>query len=461
MMSAQRIELPSLSAREQASAAWTELYLKWKRRLESWADSLARIWAAHWLLISGGFFILVSTILKWVQFPFSHNLSGLKLSLLHDPGISPHITPFSTVFLGLLVLFGAIFLLRRNTVSLSLAAAVLVLLWAIVPAQIAFREPSMLRRLSYELEVMPVLNVFTKDYLLQNYGSPELVPKRLVLYSAWGRFVAAWSFLRLGWYFFGLGAFLVGAYGLRQLPAARTRTALALLCLPVGALLIILIPPAIGQHYYTDGVFAATVGRNQEAIADFRRAMRWDAWHAQDIDLYATIGQLQKQAGISASSPERHIRRAIELRDVNEYEPAIFEFSRAVEAGGAVGAAAAREIAVTRMTLGLALYHAGGIGAAIKHWELALAEDPSLIYVLPYLARGYYDVGRYQAGIEAANRLANLIKEHYFALANAYSLAGDCYAKLGNDAEARRYYNLSLTADPILNYWALTGLAGE
>jgi tetratricopeptide (TPR) repeat protein len=88
-------------------------------------------------------------------------------------------------------------------------------------------------------------------------------------------------------------------------------------------------------------------------------------------------------------------------------------------------------------------------------------EDPSLIYVLPYLARGYYDVGRYQAGIDAAERLAKLIKKHKYALANAYSTAGDCYAKLGKDAEARRYYSLSLAADPILNYWALTGLAGE
>ena len=42
-----------------------------------------------------------------------------------------------------------------------------------------------------------------------------------------------------------------------------------------------------------------------------------------------------------------------------------------------------------------------------------------------------------------------------------YSIAGDCYAKLGKDTEARRYYNLSLAADPTLNYWALTGLAGE
>ena len=97
---------------------------------------------------------------------------------------------------------------------------------------------------------MPVLNVFTKDYLLQNYGSPELVPKRLVLYSAWGRFVAAWSFLRLGWYCFGLGALLGRCLRHRTNAQWQTDAVLSLLCLPIGALVIILIPPAIGQHYY-------------------------------------------------------------------------------------------------------------------------------------------------------------------------------------------------------------------
>jgi hypothetical protein len=60
-----------------------------------------------------------------------------------------------------------------------------------------------------------------------------------------------------------------------------------------------------------------------------------------------------------------------------------------------------------------------------------------------------------------ADKLANLIKDHKFAVANVYSTAADCYAKLGKDAEARRYYTLSLASDPVLNYWALTGLAGE
>jgi tetratricopeptide (TPR) repeat protein len=306
-----------------------------------------------------------------------------------------------------------------------------------------------------------MLNVFSKDYLLQNYGTPEEVPKRLVLYSAWGRFAAAQSFLRIGWYCFGLGAVLLGAYAISRLPRGRVTTSLLLLCLPVGALAIILVPAGIGQHYYSNGMVNKTLGHNQEAIADFRRAMRWDAWHAQDADLYATIGQLQKMAGIASNSPERHMNRAVEKRLANEYEGAIFEFNLASQSGGWVGETARREEAATRVIFGLALYQAGGISAAVRNWEMALAEDPSQIYALPYLARGYYDLGRYEAGIKAATRLAGLIKGHNYVLANAYSLIADCYAKLGRNTEARRYYTLSLATDPILNYWALTGLVGE
>lgn len=435
--------------------------LSWWGRLTSWAEVGARVWASYWLLIIGCALVFASVILKWVQFPFTHNLIGLKFSFTRDPGITPHLALFSVGLMGVAVLLIGLVLLKKFPYVLGLVAAILITLWAVTPAQLAFRQPSMLRRLTDELGVMPLVNVFSKEYLLQNYGAPELVPKRLVLYSAWGRFVAAWSFLRLGWYCFGLGALLVGAYVITQMPKGRLPRILILLCLPIGALLIVLVPAAIGQHYYVNGALAATGGRNQEAIDDYRKAIRWDGWHSHDVDLYAAIGQLQKEAGVSPNSAERHIYRAVELRGDNEFEPAIFEFSRAAEAGGALAETARRELATTRMSFGLALYQAGGIGSAVTNWELALSEDPSLIYVLPYLARGYYDLGRYQAGIDTADRLAKLIKDHKFTVANVYSIAGDCYAKLGKDTEARRYYNLSLAADPTLNYWALTGLAGE
>src|SRR5215475_13679029 len=180
MTTRNHIETPPMSARAQATAAWIALYLKWKKRFESWADFLARFWAAYWLLILGSFLILGSAILKWVQYPLSSNLSGLKLPLFHDPGIIPHVTLFSFGALGIVVLIAGIVLLRFSASALGLATAVLITLCVLTPAHISFQRPIMLRNLTDELQAMPWHKVFTKEYLPSNYGSPEVVPNQLI-----------------------------------------------------------------------------------------------------------------------------------------------------------------------------------------------------------------------------------------------------------------------------------------
>ena len=444
-------------------ASWAEgTGVKITKRLASWAETGAKLWAAYWLLILGSFLILGSVLLKWVQYPISSNLSGLKLPLFHDTGVIPHVALLSFGALGIVVLIAGVVLLRFFASALSLAAAVLITLCVLTPAHIAFQQPMMLRHLIDELQATPWHNIFRKEYLPQNYGSPEVLPHQLILYTASGRLLAAYSFLRLGWTCFALGSLLVAVYAIRCLPDGKMAIGLALVCLPVSTLAIVSTPPIIGQHYFNRASIAKARGYNQEAIANYRSAMKWDAWHAQDIGLYATIGDLQKQSGIENNSPERHISRALELQTAHEYEQAIFEFSRAAEAGGALAVAVRRESAKTRIALGLALYQAGGIGGAVTSWQLALADDPTQeVYVLPYLARGYFGLARYEAALQTVNRLVKIIADHSSMVADVYSLGGDCYAKLGRDADARHYYNLSYAADWIVNYWALTRLAGE
>jgi hypothetical protein len=46
-------------------------------------------------------------------------------------------------------------------------------------------------------------------------------------------------------------------------------------------------------------------------------------------------------------------------------------------------------------------------------------------------------------------------------LANAYSLAGDCYVEMGRDIDARKSYNLSLAMDMSINFWGMKGLIGK
>jgi tetratricopeptide (TPR) repeat protein len=435
--------------------------VKITKRLASWAETGAKFWAAYWLLTLGAFLIFGSALLKWVECPLSSNLSGVEMPLFNDPGVIPHVTLLSFGIFGIFALIAGIVLHRFFASALSLAAAFLITLCVLTPADMAFQQPMMLRRLTDELQAVPLTKLFTKDYLPTNYGASEELPQRLVLDTTRGRLVAAFSFLRLGWYCFALGSLLVAVYAMRRSPDGEISTGLALVCLPACAMAIVLTPPIIGQYYFDSGSIAKGRGHNQEAIADYRKAMKWDAWHAQDIDLYATIGELQKQSGVESNSPEQHISRALELRTANEYDQAIFELHRAADAGGAIAATARRESAKTRVALGLALYHAGGIGGAVTSWQLALDDDPTQVCALLYLARGYFDLGRYDAALQTARRLVKITAEHNSTLANAYSLAGDCYAKLGRDADARHYYRLSLRADRIENYWALTRMVGE
>ena len=462
MKTPNRIETSPMSARAQAATAWIALYLKWKKRLESWAEVLADVWAGYWLLIVGSCLIVGSAVFKWVQYPLTSNLSGLKLPLFHDSGVIPHVTLLSFGVLGIVVLIAGVVLRRFFPSALGLAAAVLITICVLTPAHIAFQQPMMLRHLIAELQATPSRKMFTKEYSPANYGSPEVLPNRLILYTASGRLLAAYSFLRVGWTCFAIGSLLVAVYAVRRLPDGKMAIGLALVCLPVGALAIVITPPIIGQHYFTSGSIAKARGHNQEAIASYRKAMKWDSWHAQDIGLYGVIGDLQKKSGIENNSPERHISRALELQQANEYEPAIFEFSQAAEAGGAVATAARRESAKSRISLGLALYQAGGIGGAVTNWQLALADDPTQeVFVFPYLARGYFDLARYEAALQTIDRLLKIIAGHSSMMADVYSLGGDCYAKLGRDADARRYYNLSYAKDWIVNYWAISRLAGE
>jgi len=302
---------------------------------------------------------------------------------------------------------------------------------------------------------------FTRSYLPVNYGPAEEYSKHFELDTVWDRFVAAYSFLGPGWYCFGIGSLLIAIYSIGRLPDERGMTALALGGIPIGVLIIFLTPPVIGQHYFISACTAQARGNNEKAITHYRKAMWWDRWRRQDINIYATIGDLERLSGSGEDSPERHISRAQELRKAREYESAVFELSRAAAWGGVVAIAARCESARTRVDFGSALYNGGGIGAAVTQWQQALVEDPVQQQGLAFLiARGNYDLGRYQASHDALNGILKASGDKPL-LANAYSLAGDCYTRLGRDTDARRSYNQSLKEDILVNFWAMSALTGD
>ena len=425
------------------------------------AAALAKIWAAHWLLILGAFFVFVSLILKWVDFPLSHHPYGLQLPLLRNVGALPHVSLFSYGVVGGAILAIGLVLRRRSGRFLSVAAAILIAFCVMLPCQIAFQQPALLSRLTAETQDLSMIRGFTRSYLPQNYGAAEESPKGSQLDTIWSRLVAAYSFLGLGWYCFGMGSLLIGIYSIGSLPGERRRTVLALGGIPIGVLTILLTPPLIGQHYFSSACTAQAQGNNEKAITHYRKAMWWDRWRGQHINIYATIGDFERLSASGGDSPEKHISKAEEFKDAWEYEWAVFELSRAAAWGGTVATAARHESARIRVYFGTALYYHGAIGAAVTQWEQAIVEDPLPQEGLAFLiARGNFDLGRYPAALEALNRVFRAAGDKP-VLANAYSLAGDSYMKLGRDVDARNSYNLSLVEDIDWNFWGMRGLIGN
>lgn len=419
--------------------------------IQRWIKVVGRIWSNYWLLICGSFLVVGSVLVTWVKFPYSFNVAGWELPV---QAVVPHIHEFSYGLIGVTVLVVAFCLRKRFPRSLLLGAAILLMDWMLVPARITFHQAPLLRRLSEENQAVSVIKAFTRRSLPPNLGSTDEIAKPLDLLSFSGRFAASLSVLALGWYCFGFGSFLVACYAVSRLPGERVASSIVLISLPAGVLTILAVPSVVGQYYFHRGSLAGAAGSYERAIANYRRAMRWGNWYTNGIEVYNLIGQLERQAGLAEGSTERAISRAVDLRAKMQYEQAISELQRAAETDPGLAKTVRHEAQRIRADWGLACYQAGAIDAAVANWQQALDEDakgrplksqPSLLYVLPYLARGNYELGRYEAGLKAATEWAEITADHAPLQADAYSMAADCCAKLGRDAEARRYSSLSRT----------------
>jgi tetratricopeptide repeat protein len=426
------------------------------------ADGAARFLMTHWLLIVGSVLIFAGAVLKWIYFAFSHHPVGYELPLLAKLGQIPHFSILSYGVVGVALLALVLFFIWRSATYLALSAvAVLIALWIAAPCQIAFRQPVLLKRLVVEAQELSIVRDFSKTYLPTDYGPTEEYPRKFELNALWDRFLAAYSFFGLGWYCFGVGSLLIAIYPIARLSAKERMTALMVGAIPVGVVIILSMPSLIGQYYFTRACVAQAQGAKENAIALYRRAMWFDRWRSEDISTYAAIGDLQRLSPSSKDSPEMHISKAREFKEATQYDLAVFELARAAEWGGAVAAVAKRESARTRVEFGTALYRGGGVGAAVTQWQQALSEDPLQQHEISFLiGRGNYDLGRYQAALDMLEEVLRVSADRP-TRANAYSIVGDCYARLGRDAEARSSYNRSLKEQMLVNFWAMSRLTGN
>jgi hypothetical protein len=408
-----------------------------------------RTWANYWLLICGSLLVVGSVALVWLKFPYSFNVGGWELPIQN---IVPHIHEFSYGFSGIAVLAIAFFLRKRFRWSLLLGAAILITFWLLVPGRITFHQAPLLRRLSEENEAVPAMKAFTRSFIPQNQERTEPIRKHFDVVTLPGRMGASFSILGIGWYCFGLGSLLVAGYAISRLPGRRVRATLVLIIVPAAVLCAVGMPSMIGHYYYHRGSHARAAGDNKQAITNYRKAIKWDGFYTGGIEVFNLLGQLETLTGIEEGSAERSVSRALDLRAQNQYEPAISELQNAAKKSPVLAKAARHEASRIRAEWAMVRYQAGAVADAVANWQQALAEDtggrplksqPSLLYVLPYLARANCEIGQYEAGLKAATDWAEVVAGHSSLQADAYSMAGDCSAKLGREADARRYYNLA------------------
>src|SRR5262249_50170745 len=157
--------------------------------------------------------------------------------------------------------------------------AILVTLWMLVPGRITFHQAPLLRRLSEEGQAVPAVKAFTRNFLSQDDGVTVQAPKHLDVVTLPGRFAAAVSILGLGWFCVGVGSLLVASYAVGQLQGKRMAASLTLILVPVTVLAAVGMSSIIGQHYYHRGSLARAAGNNEQAIANYRKAMSWDVFY--------------------------------------------------------------------------------------------------------------------------------------------------------------------------------------
>ena len=126
---------------------------------------------------------------------------------------------------------------------------------------------------------------------------PKEIPKHFDVVTLPGRFAASLSILDWVGIALALAHFYWPVMRLAGFPAnGWCRVSF---CLPTSRCVDHRIPSIIGQYYFHRG---STSRRRQEqqAIANYRKAMSWDCFYTTGIEVYNLIGQLQRQAGSPA-----------------------------------------------------------------------------------------------------------------------------------------------------------------
>jgi hypothetical protein len=410
----------------------------------------------------------------WVAFPLSRELRGLAFSISgYSPGHPPVVPTSFGVLAAIVLVLAAVACLPEKPSSYLCAAGgglLLIAFWAFL--KVALGDAGLLVALAREAESGQAAYLFSTQYTLPIFANEPTVWTQISFATIGNRLISAWYFMGLGWYVTLTTALALLVVGAHSGGSRGTRWVMGTVVLCVVLLAVLFLwNPVAAQRAITRAAWAEAHGRREDAIADYRRAMRLDGWHARNVGVYQRIGAIDAGLG-RTSTAEYRIYYAEDL--VAQIQPfaaipqsvTIGQLPEAIAVydGLAAGGSSISELARTRAAelwteYGLHLFAAGAFGSAVDAWEKALAREPGMWLASFYLTRGYFVVGRYRDAAELAKVVAATSDPVWFAILSCN--IGDAHTRMGDlDFGHRAYFN-AYDLDYFMDDRALYSLFGR
>ncbi len=395
---------------------------------------------------------------KWINFPISNQLRGLRFALLEYSLPHPFLYSYGTLAALLIVMWAIASEQRSARMSCLVGCGLLMLTWGAL-LQVAFTNPALLKQLADEANQVQRGVYFATAYLPVNIWIEPTRWRFLTFDSVAERLVSGWYFLSFGWYVAVASGVASLCAGLRY-PDFRERTRALLIAgsALIGLTAILLLPHLRAKLALNRAVRAESSGQLQEALELYRETIRLDGWNSLNPNIYARIGAIDSALG-RTNTVESRIYHAESLAAQDDLRSAIAEYQElALSQPNRLNWMRQRE-AELWTSYGQDLLASGAIGGAVIAWQNALHSDSRMWLAAFYLSRGYFLTGRYQEAVDFTKRLMDQLSDPVVR-ADLYCNLGDAYTRLGALNEARIAYRHAWRLDQKLNLRALSSLVG-
>ncbi|MDA0746579.1 MAG: tetratricopeptide repeat protein, partial [bacterium] len=201
------------------------------------------------------------------------------------------------------------------------------------------------------------------------------------------------------------------------------------------------------RHWFSTGTLQSTLGRKQEAIESYQKAIALKSDFAeaysnlgntyQDLKQYENaIASFQKSVDLNPNFADAYSNLGNALQAIGRTEDAIVYFQEAV--------AHKPDFAEARYNLGNVFLAQGQFEKAIPHYRQAIQINPNLSGAYYNLGNAYYNLSQFENALK--NYLQALSLEP--GLAEACFAAGNAYYGLGRFDDALKYYQKTIALKP-------------